>query len=89
MTELERMLKDTLTEMERDLAATLENHSTRLAGQQNRLETQSQYIQELHRSINLLQAEQQESAKLLHGLCDAYMNLEPLLARLNALLNAK
>ena len=89
MTELERILKDTLTAMEQDLAAKLENHETRLNGQQSRMEAQAQYIQELRRNIAQLQTERQESARHLQRLSDIHVNLEPLLSRLSVLLNAK
>jgi hypothetical protein len=88
MTELERILKDTLITMERDLTASLEHHETRLVGQQTRLEAQALYIQELRQCINRLQTEQAESARHLQRLSDIHANLEPLLSRLSALLNA-
>jgi hypothetical protein len=88
MTELERILKDTLTAMEREMGVTLENHETRLANQLDSLETQAQAMRELRLGFNRLQAEQQESARHLQRLSAIHANLEPLLSRLNALLNA-
>ena len=89
MTELERLLKDTLTTMEQELATTLETHDKRLSGQQLRLDAQAQEIQSLRRTLAQIQTEQQESARHLQRLSDIHANLEPLLSRLSALLNAK
>ena len=89
MTELERILKNTLTTVEQNLTATQEIHAKRLDGQQTRLEAQGQYIQELRRSVNQLQSEQIESVRHLQRLSDIHTNLEPLLSRLSALMNAK
>lgn len=89
MTELERILKDTLTTMERELTATLESHEKRLAGQQLRLEAQAQEIQSLRRTLTQIQTEQQESARHLQRLSDIHTSLEPLLAKLNTLLNGR
>ena len=89
MTELERLLKSTLAAMEREMTATLETHETRFTGQQTRLEAQARFIQELRQGLNQLRTEQQESARHLQRLSDIHANLEPLLSRLSALLNAK
>ena len=89
MTELERILKNTLTAVEQNLTATQETQAKRLDGQQALLEAQGQYIQELRRNVKQLQDEQQESAQHLQRLSAIHANLEPLLSRLSALLNAK
>ena len=89
MTELERILTQSLTALEQELTATLETHDKRLSGQQLRLESQAQEIQSLRRTLAQIQTEQQESARHLQRLSDIHANLEPLLSRLNALLNAK
>ncbi len=89
MTELERILKDTLTKMEQDMTATLESHSRTLAEQQRNLEAQRQALNHQQEQINRIAAEQQESARHLQRLSDIHANLEPLLSRLNALLGGK
>jgi uncharacterized membrane protein YccC len=89
MTELERMLRDTLVRMEREVTVTQENHETRLITQQSRLEMQDQAIQELRQSLNRLQPEQQKSVQHLQRLSDIHANLEPLLSRLSTLLNVE
>ena len=89
MTELERILKDTLTTMERDLTAMQEAHSAFLVNHQRSLESHAQAIRQLQEKISQLQTEQQESARHLQRLSDIHATLEPLLSRLSALLNAK
>ena len=89
MTELERILTQSLTALEQELTATLETHDKRLSGQQLRLETQAQEIQSLRRTLAQIQTEQQESARHLQRLSDIHTNLEPLLAKLNTLLNGR
>ena len=89
MTELERMLKNTLLTLERDLTATQKTHGTSLANQQRSLESHAQAIRQLQESVNQLRAEQTESARHLQRLSDIHANLEPLLSRLSALLNAR
>ena len=89
MTELERTLKNTLLTLERDLSATQKTHSTALVNHQRSLESHAQAIRQLQEKIGQLQAEQQESARHLQRLSDIHANLEPLLSRLSALLNAK
>ena len=89
MTELERMLKNTLLTLERDLSATQKMHSASLVNHQRSLESHALAIRQLQEKVGQLQAEQQESARLLQRLSDIHANLEPLLSRLSALLNAK
>ena len=89
MTELERTLKNTLLTLEQELSATQKAHSISLANQQHSLESHAQAIWQLQEKVSQLQTEQQESARLLQRLSDIHTNLEPLLSRLNALLNAK
>ena len=89
MTELEHILKNTLTTLEQELTATQKSHSTSLAKHQCGLENHAQTIQQLQEKIGQLQTEQQESARHLQRLSAVHASLEPLLSRLNALLNAK
>lgn len=89
MTELERILRDTLTTLERDLTATQKTHGTSLVNHQRSLESHAQAIRQLQEKIGRLQIEQKESARHLQRLSDIHANLEPLLSRLSASLNAK
>ena len=89
MTELERTLKNTLLTLERDLSATQKAHSTSLVNHQRNLESHAQAIRQLQEKIGQLQTEQAESARHLKRLSDIHANLEPLLSRLSALLNAR
>ena len=89
MTELERMLKITLIALEQDLTATQKTHGTSLVNHQRSLESHAQAIRQLQEKVGQLQTEQQESARHLQRLSDIHANLEPLLSRLSALLNAK
>ena len=89
MTELERILTQSLTTLEQELTATLETHDKRLSGQQLRLESQAQEIQSLRRTCAQIQTEQQESARHLQRLSDIHTSLEPLLAKLNTLLSGR
>ena len=89
MTELERILKDTLTTLERDMTAMREAHSTSLANHQRSLESHTQAIRQLQEKIGQIQTEQTESARHLQRLSDIHSSLEPLLSRLNGLLSDK
>lgn len=89
MTELERMLKNTLLTLERELSATQKTHSTSLVNQQRSLESHAQAIRQLQENVSQLRAQQTESARHLQRLSDIHANLEPLLSRLSALLNAR
>ena len=89
MTELERTLKNTLHTLEQDLTATQKAHGASLVNHQRSLESHAQAILQLQEKIGQLQAQQQESALYLQRLSAIHANLEPLLSRLSALLNAK
>ncbi len=96
MTELERILKDTLTRMEQDMVTTLEVYSQSLAKlqqtlveQRRSLDAQRQTLNRQQEQISRITAEQQESARHLQRLSDIHVNLEPLLSRLNALLSGR
>lgn len=82
MTELERILTDSLVALEQELTATQEIHK-------KTLEEHSQAIQRLQQSVKRIETDQQQSAQLLQHLSDIHANLEPLLSRLSAILNGK
>lgn len=89
MTELERILKNSLLALERDLTATQKTQGASLMSQQRSLENHAQAIRQLQENVTQLRAEQAESARHLQRLSDIHANLEPLLSRLSALLNAR
>jgi len=89
MTELERMLKNTLTTLEQDLSISQKAHGATLDNQQRILETHNQDIRHLQETVSRMKTEQAESARHLQRLSDIHTRLEPLLSRLNALLNTK
>ena len=82
MTELERILTNSLTTMERELTASRETHK-------QTLDAHSQAIQHLQAQVNRIQAEQQESARHLEHLGDVHANLSPLVSRLRAVVSGK
>jgi hypothetical protein len=75
MTELERTLKDALIRMEQETTDTLQAHTLELTA--------------LREKVNRLSTQQQESARLLQGLSDAYKSLEPLLTRLSGIVSGE
>lgn len=82
MTELEHILKETLTMLELELTTTQESHKKTLA-------SHAQAIQHLQESVRRIEVQQTESAQHLQRLSAIHSNLEPLLSRLNALLNGR
>ena len=89
MTELERMLKDTLTRMEQDITATLTSQGKTLEEQQRALTAQGQNLRQLQEANSRSNADLQALMKRLEGLAELYKSLEALLSRLNGLLNGK
>ena len=89
MTELERMLKDTLTRMERDFSATLTSQGKTLEEQQRALTAHSQGVRQLREEIIRLNADSQALTKRLEDLAGLYKNLEPVLLRLNGKLSGR
>ena len=57
MTELERMLKNTLIALEQDLTATQKTHGTSLVNHQRSLESHAQAIRQLQEKVGQLQTE--------------------------------
>jgi TolA-binding protein len=87
MTELERMLKDTLAHMEQDLSATLMTQGKTLDEQQRTLTAQREAMSRQQEQIREMNSNLQELTRRLHDLSNAYKSLEPLLPRLNSLLS--
>ena len=82
MTEMERLLKETL--------AQLEQHSRNEQGAQTSvLQHQSMELANLKKLIQTLQAEQSALSTQLTHLSSVYESLQPLLVKLNGLLSVK
>ena len=89
MTELEKMLKDTLTRMEQDFTATLTSQGKTLKEQQRALTAHSQGLRQLQEANSRNNADLQTLTKRLEDLAELYKSLEALLPRLNGLLNGR
>ena len=89
MTELERMLKDTLTRIEQDFSTTLSSQGKTLEEQQHTLTAQSKSLRQLQEENSRNKADLQILTRRLEDLAGSYKSLEPLLSRLNGLLNGK
>ena len=89
MSEIERIIKDTLVSLEQELSSELMAQGQTLAEHQKKLTAQDQDLKTLKDHIGRLQQEQREGERLWEGLSNVYRNLEPLLSRLNAWLNTQ
>jgi chromosome segregation ATPase len=89
MTELERMLKDTLTHMEQDVSAKLVCQGQTLEEQQRALTAQGRELQLLQEENNRISADLQALTRRLHDLTGLCASLEPLLTRLSGILNGR
>jgi DNA repair exonuclease SbcCD ATPase subunit len=82
MTELERILKETLDAQTKDLCERLDRH-------QERLDIQNRELMETKRTLAELRQRQEESERHLMRLSTVYDSLKPLLEKLNSSLNAR
>ena len=89
MTELERMLKDTLASMEQDFSQSLSAQGKTLEEQQRVLTAHSQGLRQLQQENSRVNADLQDLTRQLHDLAESYKSLEPLLSRLNNILNGR
>ena len=87
MTELERMLKDTRARMEQDFSQSLSAQGKTLEEQQRALTAHSQGLRQLQETSSRSNADLQALTRRLHDLAESYKSLEPLLSRLNSILN--
>ena len=87
MTELERMLKETLTRLEQDFSLSLSGQDKELQEQRRLLDAQSRDLQRLQEDTSRMDADLQALTRRLNDLAGLYANLEPLLSRLNDILN--
>ena len=82
MTELERILKETLDAQTKELGERLDQH-------QERLDILSRGLMEVNRKQAELQDRQDESEQHLMRLSSVYDSLKPLLEKLNSSLSAR
>jgi DNA repair exonuclease SbcCD ATPase subunit len=89
MTEIERLITDTLAVLEQELRQTQERQETILTDQQRILANHVNTLHQLQQQVSRLSAQQQESTQHLQRLSAIHESLEPLLMRLNGILCAK
>ena len=82
MTELERILKDTLDAQTRELGERIDRH-------QERLDIQNRELMETKLKLAELRQRLEESERHLMRLSSVYDSLKPLLEKLNSSLNAR
>ena len=82
MTELERILKETLDAQTKELGERLDRY-------QERLDIQNRELMEMQLKLEELQERQDESEQYLMRLSSVYDSLKPLLEKLNSSLNAR
>ena len=82
MTELERILKETLDAQTKELGERIDRH-------QERLDIQNRELMEMQLKLEELQERQDESEQYLMRLSSVYDSLKPLLEKLNSSLNAR
>ena len=86
MTEIERLLTDTLTALERELRQAQEAQSQTLAGQERALTAHADALRQIQQQVSNLRAQQRESTQQLQRLSELSTQLEPLLTRLSVML---
>ena len=89
MTELERMLKDTLARMEQEMTSTLQAHGAALDDHRQRLGVQEKAMAQQQGQMQRINNDLQVLTRRLQESGDAYTSLEPLLSRLNAMLSGR
>jgi ABC-type transporter Mla subunit MlaD len=89
MTELERMLKDTLARMEQEMTSTLQAHGTALDDHRQRLAVQEKALAQHQGQMQRMNNDLQALTRRLQESGDASASLEPLLSRLNAMLSGR
>jgi uncharacterized protein involved in exopolysaccharide biosynthesis len=87
MTELERILKDTLTRMEQEFSAALEAQSRIQEELRQTLDAHSRSLRQLQEQTARLKADGEALTKRLEDFGASCKDLETLLPRLNRLLN--
>ena len=87
MTELEKILKDTLIRMEQDFSVKLTSQGKTLEEQQRVLTAHSQGLRQLQEQVSQGNVYSQALTQRLENLAESYKSLELLLPRLNGILN--
>ena len=87
MTELERILKDTLTRMEQEFSAALEAQIRIQEEQRQTLDAHSRSLRQLQEQTVWLKADGEALTKRLEGFGASCRDLETLLPSLSGLLN--
>ena len=82
MTELERILKETLDAQTRELGESFDRH-------QEQLDIQNRELMKANRELSELRQRLDESERHLIRLSSVYDSLKPLLEKLNSSLNAR
>ena len=85
MTEIERMLTDTLTALEQELRQAQEAQAKNLSGQDRTLTAHTEALCHLQKQVLRLKVQQQELTQRLQHLENIYKNLDPLLVHLNSI----
>ena len=89
MTELERMLKETLARVEQDFSLSLSGQGKELQEQRRLLAVQNRDLQRLQEETGRINADLQALTRHLQDLAGLSASLESLLSRLNAMLDGK
>ncbi len=89
MTELERMLTDALSVLERELRQAQDAQAQTLAGQERTLTAHGDALLESQQQVSSLRVQQRESTQQLQRLSELSTKLEPLLTRVNVMLSEK
>jgi len=87
MTELEKMLKDTLTRMEQEFFATLTSQGKALEEQRQALKALQATLASQQERISRTSGDLQALMRRLHDVSDVYKSLEPLLPILHGILS--
>jgi uncharacterized coiled-coil protein SlyX len=87
MTEIERMLRDTLARMEQDLSAKLDSQGKTLEEQRQTLQALQAALASQQERINRMSDDLQALMRRLHDVSDVYKSLEPLLPTLHGILS--
>ena len=88
-TELERTLKDCLLRLEKDISSTQARQNQTMTGQKEILEDHARKLLQLRREIALINGDLQALTERSQVLAKLYNRLEPLLTKLEGLLNAE
>ncbi|UJX43283.1 hypothetical protein K9F62_00635 [Desulfovibrio sp. JY] len=89
MTEIEHLLTDTLTVLERELRQAQGEQAKTISRQEQELISHTQALHQIQNQTSNLRAKQRELTKQLQRLSELYTELEPLLIHLNVMLGEK